>query len=51
MKTKTTYQQVKADLKEIADIMDLTEARISQIHTTCLAKLKQKLTYQYETEL
>lgn len=45
------YYNEQMNLKEIADIMDLTEARISQIHTTCLAKLKQKLTYQYETEL
>jgi RNA polymerase sigma factor FliA len=40
------YYNEQLSLKEIADITDLTEARISQIHSTLLSKLKHKLTYQ-----
>ena len=37
------YYNNLLNFKEIAHIMDLTEARISQIHATLLAKLKRKL--------
>lgn len=40
------YYTEQLSLKEIAEITDLTEARISQIHSTLLSKLKHKLTYQ-----
>lgn len=45
------YYNNQLNFKEIADIMDLTEARISQIHTALLSKLKRKLTYQNEYQL
>lgn len=37
------YYNNQLNFKEIAHIMDLTEARISQIHATLLEKLKRKL--------
>jgi len=36
------YYNEQLNFREIADILDLTEARISQIHTQCLAKIKRK---------
>lgn len=45
------YYNEQLSFKEIAQIMDLTEARISQIHAMLLGKLKRKLTYQYESQL
>jgi RNA polymerase sigma factor for flagellar operon FliA len=42
------YYNEQLSLKEIAEITDLTEARISQIHSSILSKLKRKLTYQNE---
>ena len=42
------YYNDQMNLKEIAEIMDLTEARISQIHSMCLAKLKRTFeTYEF----
>jgi RNA polymerase sigma factor for flagellar operon FliA len=40
------YYNELLSFKEIAEITDLTEARISQIHSAILSKLKRKLTYQ-----
>lgn len=39
------YYNEQLNFKEIAEILDLTEARISQIHVLALAKVKKK--YQY----
>ena len=40
------YYHEELNLKEIAEVMDLTESRISQMRTKILAKLKIKLTEQ-----
>lgn len=45
------YYNNQLSFKEIAHIMDLTEARISQIHAVLLGKLKRKLTCQFESQL
>lgn len=44
------YYNEQLNFKEIGDIMDLTEARISQIHSSSLAKIKTKYSYCYGLE-
>lgn len=41
------YYNEQLNFKEIGSIMDLTEARISQLHALSLAKIKKKYTYCY----
>jgi RNA polymerase sigma factor for flagellar operon FliA len=43
------YYTHQLNFKEIGEVMNLTEARISQIHAGLLSKLKRKLTNQHET--
>ncbi len=43
------YYNEQLNFKEIADILDLTEARISQLHTLALEKVKKKFQYDYGT--
>lgn len=45
------YYTNQLNFKEIGKIMDLTEARISQIHSVTLSKLKCKLTNHNESAL
>lgn len=44
------YYNEQLNFREIGDIMDLTEARISQIHLLSLAKIRKKYTYCYGME-
>ncbi len=37
------YYYEELTLKEIGEIMELTESRICQIHTKCILKLRGKL--------
>lgn len=45
------YYNNQLSFKEIAVMMNLTEARISQIHSTLLDKLKRQLTRQFESQV
>ena len=45
------YYNEQLNFKKIAEIIGLTEARISQIHSTVLSKLKRKIIYQEESTL
>jgi RNA polymerase sigma factor for flagellar operon FliA len=45
------YYNNQLNFKEIGMVMDLSEARISQIHSTLLDKLRRKLTYLDESRL
>lgn len=42
------YYNEQMNFKEIASILDLTEARVSQLHTQTITKLKRKLTCNAE---
>lgn len=42
------YYHEKFTLREIAEILDLCESRVSQIHTSILARLKSRLPNPYE---
>jgi len=44
------YYNQQMTLKEIGELLDLTEARVSQLHAASIRKLKNKLTF-YEAEL
>jgi RNA polymerase sigma factor for flagellar operon FliA len=39
------YYYEKLKLSEIAEVLDVTESRVSQIHSKCMVLLKQKLEY------
>ena len=43
------YYNEQLSFKEIADILNLTEARISQLHLLSLANIKKKFNYRYGT--
>ena len=42
------YYQEELTLKEIGEVLSLTESRICQIHTAILIKLKNKFQYYGE---
>jgi RNA polymerase sigma factor for flagellar operon FliA len=42
------YYYEDLNLKEIGDVLDVTESRVSQLHTQAILKLKGKLTVQLE---
>lgn len=44
------YYNEQLNFKEIGSILDLTEARISQLHASSLAKIRKKYTYCYGME-
>lgn len=44
----TLYYHEELTMKEIGDVMEITESRISQIHSSALQKLKRRLVEFYE---
>jgi RNA polymerase sigma factor for flagellar operon FliA len=44
------YYYDELTLKEIAEVLDLTESRISQIHSKIIIKLRVKLRYYFEND-
>jgi RNA polymerase sigma factor for flagellar operon FliA len=46
----TLYYAEDLLLKEISDVLDVTESRVSQIHTRALYRLNQKLASLVSTE-
>jgi RNA polymerase sigma factor FliA len=43
------YYYEDLNLKEIGSVLDVTESRVSQLHTQAILKLKTKLRYVFET--
>ena len=44
------YYYEDLNLKEIGDILEVTESRVSQLHTQAIITLKRKLRYIMEEE-
>ena len=44
----TLYYYEELTMKEVAEVLDITESRVSQIHTSAMQKLKRRLKDIYE---